>query len=61
MTLPHMPPEVGASFERRIEGASVPASKRSEYHQWVRFYLYFCQKLGYPDRRRILSTPPAAL
>jgi hypothetical protein len=39
-----------ANFERRLDRASVPTSKRSEYHKWVRLYLYFCQKFDYPAK-----------
>jgi hypothetical protein len=51
----HLPAELVASFERRLDQARVPQPQRPDYHKWVGFYLYFCQKLGYPP------TAPTAL
>ena len=42
MTMPQLPPEWDVSFERRLDGASVPTSRHPEYHQWAGLYLYFC-------------------
>jgi integron integrase len=50
-----LPTELVASFERRLDSAHVPQTFRPGYHKWVRFYLYFCQKFGYP------ATAPTAL
>jgi hypothetical protein len=46
--MPQLPPELNASFERRLDGAIVPTSRHPEYHQWAGLYLYFCRKFGYP-------------
>src|SRR5438045_3680890 len=55
MTMQQLPSELVANFERRLDRAQVPPSKRPEYHKWVRFYLYFCQKYDFPP------TAPTAL
>ena len=55
MNMEQVPAELVTNFERRLDGASVPTSKRPEYHKWVQFYLSFCQKFGFP------STAPTAL
>ena len=50
-----LPPELAACFDRRLDKAEVPQSVRSLYRKWVRFYLSFCQKFGFP------ATAPTAL
>jgi len=55
MNMEQLPAELVTNFERRLDGGSVPTSKRPEYHKWVQLYLYFCQKLDYPP------TAPTAL
>ncbi len=47
--------EVAASFERQLAQARVPEPQRPDYRKWARYYLYFCQKYGYPP------TAPTAL
>jgi hypothetical protein len=42
-----VPPEIWATFERRLHEARVSASQRPDYRKWVRFYLDFCQKYGH--------------
>jgi hypothetical protein len=42
-------------FERRLHDAKVPQLDQPAYHRWIRFYLSFCQRFGYP------STAPNAL
>src|SRR5262249_28923003 len=43
------------TFERRLDRVGVAQSCRPAYYKWIRFYLYFCQKFGYP------ATAPTAL
>ena len=43
-----VPPEVWATFERRLDEVRVPAPQRPDYRKWVRFYLDFCHKYGHP-------------
>jgi len=50
-----LPAEWVTSFDRRLDKAKVPPPLRQAYHKWVKFYLYFCQKRGYP------ATAPTAL
>ena len=45
--MPLLSPELKAAYERRLDLARVPAAQRADYHKWVRFYLYFCQKFGF--------------
>src|SRR5206468_10873999 len=42
--------ETWLAYERRLEGAQVPASQRADYHKWTRFYLDFCHKYGLGPR-----------
>ena len=42
-----VPPEIWATFERRLHEARVSASQRPDYRKWVRFHLDFCQKYGH--------------
>ena len=44
----HIPAELVASFERRLDQARVPQTQRRDYHQWVELYLSFAQTSGYP-------------
>ena len=44
----HIPAELVASFERRLDQARVPQTQRRDYHQWVELYLAFAQTSGYP-------------
>jgi hypothetical protein len=55
MSTLQLPSELQTSFDRRLDRARVPQQFRPDYHKWVRFYLYFCQKFGYP------ATAPTAL
>src|SRR5437868_2571699 len=50
-----LPAQLTASFERRLDQAHVPQSRHLDYHKWVGFYIYFCQKYGFP------STAPTTL
>ena len=45
-----VPPEVTASFERRLNEVGVPGPRRPDYRKWVCFYLDFCHKYGHPPR-----------
>jgi hypothetical protein len=36
MNMEQLPAGLVTNFERRLDGASVPTSKRPEYHKWVR-------------------------
>jgi Phage integrase, N-terminal SAM-like domain len=42
-----VPPEVWASFERRLDEMRVPPPQRPDYRKWVRFYFDFCHKYGH--------------
>jgi hypothetical protein len=50
-----LPAQLVASFERKLDQDRVPQSRHPDYHKWVRFFLYFCQKFDYPP------TAPTAL
>jgi hypothetical protein len=50
-----LPTEWVVIFERRLRDARVPQPDQPAYHRWIRFYLRFCQRFGYP------STAPNAL
>jgi len=50
-----LPAEWVSIFERRLATAKVPHADHPAYHNWVKFYLKFCQKFGYP------ATAPTAL
>ena len=41
-----VPREMSEEFERRLEGARIPAPERPEYRRWLRFYIDFCCKYG---------------
>ena len=43
-----LPEEWGACLNRRLDQKKVRHADRPRYHQWVKFYLHFCQKFGYP-------------
>ena len=43
-----VPSETLIGFDRRLEGAAIPARERPDYRKWMRFYLDFCQKYGHP-------------
>jgi hypothetical protein len=47
--------ELTASFQQRLDQAGVPQTLHQGYHKWVGFYIYFCQKYGFPP------TAPTAL
>jgi Phage integrase, N-terminal SAM-like domain len=47
--------QLAASFERRLDQAHVPQILHLDYHKWVGFYIYFCQKYAFPP------TTPTAL
>ena len=47
--------ELTASFQQRLDQAHVPQTLHQDYHKWVGFYIYFCQKYGFPP------TAPTAL
>ena len=46
------PPELQIRFERCLEVAGVASHERSEFRKWLRFYLDFCGKYGFPDAER---------
>src|SRR6516165_4472588 len=50
-----LPAEWISIFDRRLVKANVPQPHRQAFHKWAKFYLYFCQKFGYP------ATAPTAL
>ncbi|MEI2724414.1 MAG: hypothetical protein V9H26_13040 [Verrucomicrobiota bacterium] len=53
----HIPSELVASFERRLDQARVPQTQRRGYHQWVELYLSFAQTSGYPAPAPIALGP----
>ena len=55
MSMQQLPQALAANYDRRLDPAHVPSPQRQDYHKWVRFYLYFCQKYGFPP------TAPTAL
>ena len=48
MPMKEFPAEWVTIFKRRLDKANVPQPNRQVYHKWVKFYVYFCQKFGYP-------------
>jgi hypothetical protein len=50
-----LPAEWVGIFGRRLNQAGVAQPDHPAYYKWVRFYLRFCQKFGYP------ATAPTAL
>lgn len=50
-----LPAEWVKIFERRLDKANVSQPSRQAHLRWAKFYLYFCQKFGYP------ATAPTAL
>jgi hypothetical protein len=49
------PPQLTAGFQRRLDQANVPQTLHQDCHKWAGFYIYFCQKYGFPP------TAPTAL
>jgi hypothetical protein len=55
VAMQQLPAQLTASFQRCLDQAHVPQTFHLDYHKWVRFYIYFCQKNGFPP------TAPTAL
>ena len=47
MEMHHLPAELEAAFERRLDRDHVPPTHHADYQKWITLYLRFCQKSGY--------------
>lgn len=45
-----VPPELVQRYEARLVQQNLMAGQRPHYHQWLRYYLDFCQKYGFAQR-----------
>ena len=52
-----IPPPLEAEYERWLQKKAIHSGAHSVYKKWVRFYLDFCQKYGFPAAQ-IDSLPP---
>jgi hypothetical protein len=50
-----LPSQLATSLQQRLDQAHLPQTLHLEYHKWAGFYIYFCQKYGFPP------TAPTAL
>jgi hypothetical protein len=50
-----LPAQLTTSLQQRLDQAHVPQTLHRDYHKWIGFYIYFCQKYGFPP------TTPTAL
>ena len=47
-----VPPELVQRYEARLVQQNLMAGQRPHYHQWLRYYLDFCQKYGFAPADR---------
>ena len=46
-----------ASFEAYVQTGQIPKTVRSYYKKWLRYYLDFCHKYGFPHAQRESLSP----
>ena len=42
-------PGLSAQFEERLRNKEIPERSHGFYRKWLRYYLDFCRKYGFPD------------
>jgi hypothetical protein len=52
-----IPPPLEAVFERWLQKKAIHTGTHSVYKKWVRFYLDFCHKYGFPASNRDSLSP----